>query len=165
MSYRGYGGSTGRPSEAGLISDARAAHEFVAARGIPPQRIALVGESLGAAVAVQLAARAPVGAVVLESPFTAAVDLAAEFYPWAPVQLLMRDRFRSRDLMAAIDAPLLVLHGERDKVISYLHGRALFRLAREPKTFLSLGPVGHEALSEPATWTAGADFLDGLFPP
>ncbi|MFN6924886.1 MAG: alpha/beta hydrolase [Tabrizicola sp.] len=141
LSYRGYDGSTGRPSEAGLISDARAAHEFVAARGIAPQRIVLVGESLGAGVAVQLAARAPVGAVVLEAPFTAAVDLAAELYPWAPVRLLMRDRFRNRDHIAAIGAPLLILHGERDAVIPYPHGRALFRLAREPKAFLSSGPV------------------------
>jgi fermentation-respiration switch protein FrsA (DUF1100 family) len=165
LSYRGYGGSTGRPSETGLIIDAEAAYSFLLAQGIPADRIVLVGESLGTGVAVQLAARNPVGAMVLEAPYTAAVDIAADAYPWVPVRLLMRDQFRSRDHVAGIGAPLLILHGERDAVVPYSHGRALFHRAAEPRTFRSLGPVGHEALFDPGTWTAGADFLDRLFPP
>lgn len=165
LSWRGYGGSTGRPSEAGLIRDAEAAYGFVLAQGVTADRIALVGESLGTGVAVQLAARAPVGAVVLEAPYTAAVDLAARAYPWVPVRLLMQDQFRSRSHIAAIGAPLLILHGEADQVIPFAHGRALYDLAVAPKTFRSLGPVGHKALFAPETWAAGADFLDGLFPP
>lgn len=165
LSWRGYGGSTGRPTEAGLIRDAEAAYGFLLAQGVAADRIALVGESLGTGVAVQLAARAPVGAVVLEAPYTAAVDLAARAYPWVPVRLLMQDQFRSRSHIAAIGAPLLILHGEADQVIPFGHGRALYDLAAEPKTFRSLGPVGHDALFDPVTWEAGADFLDRLFPP
>jgi hypothetical protein len=165
LSYRGYGGSTGRPSEAGLQTDARAAHDFLRARGIPADRIVLVGESLGTGVAVPLAASQPVGAVVLEAPFTAAVDVAARAYPFVPVRLLMRDRFLSRDRIGRIGAPLLILHGKADRVIPYAMGQALFAMASQPKTLVSLGPVGHEALSDPATWALGADFIDRLFPP
>ncbi|MFN6925313.1 MAG: alpha/beta hydrolase [Tabrizicola sp.] len=165
LSYRGYGGSSGTPSETGLALDALTAYRFLRDRGIAADRIVLVGKSLGTGVAVPLAARQPVGAVVLEAPFTAAVDIAALAYPWVPVRLLMRDPFRSRARIGDLRAPLLVVHGERDAVIPFANGRALFDLAPQPKTFLSLGPVGHEALSDPATWAAGADFIDGLFSP
>lgn len=165
LSWRGYGGSTGRPTEAGLLTDAATAYDHLRQLGIDAGRIVLVGESLGAAVAVQTAALNPVGAVVLEAPFTAAVDLAGQAYPWVPVRLLMQDQFRSSAHVAAIRAPLLILHGEADRVVPVSHGRALHALAGDPKTFLSLGPVGHEALSNPATWAAGADFIDRHIPP
>ncbi|MCU0828754.1 MAG: alpha/beta hydrolase [Tabrizicola sp.] len=159
LSWRGYGGSTGRPTEAGLMADAEAALAFLEGRGYALGQIALVGESLGTGVAVQLAARHPVGALVLEAPYTAAVDVAARAYPWVPVRLLMKDQFRSRAHIGQVRSPLLVLHGERDRVIPFAMGRALFDQAGEPKTFLSLGPVGHEALFDPATWETGADFI------
>jgi hypothetical protein len=165
LSYRGYGGSTGRPSEAGLLADAATAYRFLRDQGIAAGQIVAVGESLGTGVAVPLAAGNPVAAVVLEAPFTAAVDVAARAYPWVPVRLLMRDTFRSRDHIARIGAPLLILHGEADAVIPFPMGRALHDLAEEPRTFVSLGPVGHEALFSPATWALGVDFIDGLFPP
>ncbi|TAG17793.1 MAG: alpha/beta fold hydrolase [Rhodobacterales bacterium] len=160
LSWRGYGGSTGSPSEAGLLIDARTAYDALRARGIAPEQIVLVGESLGTGVAVQTAARVPVGGLVLEAPFTAAVDIAGRAYPWVPVRLLMKDQFRSAAHIASVRAPLLILHGEADAVIPANFGRALFALANDPKTFLSLGPVGHEALFDPATWTKGADFID-----
>jgi hypothetical protein len=165
LSYRGYGGSSGRPSEAGFHTDADTAYRFLLAQGLPASRIVLVGESLGTGVAVQLAARHPVAAVVLEAPFTAAVDVAAQAYPGVPVRLLMRDPFRSRDHITRIGAPLLILHGEADQVIPFTMGQSLFAQASEPKSFTSLGPVGHEALFHPETWALGADFIDGLFPP
>ncbi len=162
LSWRGYGGSTGQPTEAGLLIDARAAYDALRDRGIPPDQIVLVGESLGTGVAVQTAARVPVGAVVLEAPYTAAVDIAGRAYPWVPVRLLMKDQFRSAAHIAGVRAPLLILHGEADTVIPPGFGRALFALANDPKTFLSLGPVGHEALFDPSTWAKGADFIDRL---
>lgn len=164
LSWRGYGGSTGRPSETGLITDAKAAYDHLRRLGHAAERIALVGESLGTGPAVQLAAANPVGALVLEAPYSAAVDLARAAYPWLPVGLLMKDQFRSRDHIAAVRAPILILHGDRDRVIPPGYGRRLFDAARDPKTFLSLGPVGHEALFSPATWAAGADFIDRLMP-
>ena len=125
----------------------------------------LLGESLGSGVAVQLAARHKVAAVILEAPYTAAVDIAAQAYPWLPVRVLMLDQFLSRDHIADIDAPLLILHGERDRVIPYRSGLRLFDQATAPKTFVSLGAKGHEALYDPATWARGADFIDAAFPP
>jgi fermentation-respiration switch protein FrsA (DUF1100 family) len=165
LSWRGYGGSTGRPTEAGLLLDAEAAFAYLLAQGVAPDRIVLVGESLGTGVAVQLAARQKVAGVILEAPYTAAVDIAAQAYPWLPVRALMLDQFLSRDHIAHIDAPLLILHGERDRVIPYRSGLRLFDQAQEPKTFVSLGPKGHEALYDPATWARGADFIDETFPP
>ncbi|CAN1504836.1 COG1073 Hydrolases of the alpha/beta superfamily [Paracoccaceae bacterium] len=164
LSYRGYGGSTGSPSEAGLMIDAKTAYDHLRGLGIAADRIVLVGESLGTGVAVQTAAQNTVGAVVLEAPFSAAVDIARQAYPWAPVGLLMKDQFRSHDHIAHIRAPLLILHGAADGVIPQGFGKRLFDAARDPKTFLSLGPVGHEALFDPETWAKGADFIDGLYP-
>jgi len=159
LSWRGYGGSTGRPTEAGLVTDAETALDHLLGRGIPAGRIALVGESLGTGVAVQLAARRPVGAVVLEAPYTSAADVARRAYPWVPVGLLMKDQFRSRDHIGDVRAPVLVLHGEADRIVPFAFGRALYAAANPPRTFLSLGAVGHEALFHPATWAKGADFI------
>lgn len=165
LSWRGYGGSTGTPSEAGLLTDAKAAYDHLRARGIAPDRIVLVGESLGTGPAVITAAGNPVAAVVLEAPYSAAVDIARRSYPWLPVGLLMKDQYRSRDHIAAIRAPLLILHGTNDRVIPQGFGKRLFDLAKEPKTFLSLGPVGHDALFSPATWEKEAEFIDRTLPP
>lgn len=165
LSYRGYGGSTGRPTEAGLLIDAKTAYDHLRGQGIPPDRIVLVGESLGTGPAVLTAAANPVAALVLEAPYSAAVDIARRAYPWLPVGLLMKDQYRSRDHIAAVRAPLLILHGEADQVIPQGFGKRLYDAARDPKTFLSLGPVGHEALFDPATWAAGADFIDRTIAP
>src|SRR5215467_8366332 len=94
LSYRGYGGSTGRPTEAGLIADAEAAYAFAVAR-YPAERIVLWGESLGSGVAVAVAAEEPVGHLVLEAPFTSATDVGALHYWFVPVRLFMKDQFRS----------------------------------------------------------------------
>ncbi len=165
LSYRGYGGSTGTITEPGLIIDAQAAYDHLRGLGIPAERVAVVGESLGTGVAVQLAARNPVAALVLEAPFSAAVDVAGLTYPWLPVRLLMKDQFRSQDQIGKVTAPLLILHGTADRVIPVTFGRRIFAAANDPKTFLTLGPVGHEALYRPATWAEGTAFLDRLFPP
>ena len=165
LSWRGFGGSTGSPSETGLLTDAKAAYDHLRGLGIPADRIVLVGESLGTGVAVQLAGTVPVGGVVLEAPYSAAVDIARLAYPWLPVGLLMKDQFRSRDHIAAVRAPILILHGDDDRVIPQGFGRRLFDAAGDPKTFLSLGPVGHEALFSAATWEAGADFIDRTLTP
>jgi uncharacterized protein len=165
LSWRGYGGSTGRPSETGLLIDAKTAYDHLRGMGHPADRIIVVGESLGTGPAVRTAAENPVGAVVLEAPYSAAVDVARQAYPWLPVGLLMKDQYRSRDHIARIRAPILILHGEADRVIPFGFGKRLFEAARDPKTFLSLGPVGHEALFDLDTWSKGADFIDLTFPP
>jgi uncharacterized protein len=165
LSWRGYGGSTGRPSETGLLTDAQTAYDHLRSLGIGPDRIVIVGESLGTGPAVVTAARNSVAAVILEAPYSAAVDIARSTYPWVPVGLLMKDQFRSRDHIAGIQAPVIILHGDNDRVIPPGNGKRLHDLARDPKTFVSLGPVGHEALFSPATWAIGADVIDKTLGP
>jgi fermentation-respiration switch protein FrsA (DUF1100 family) len=159
LSYRGYGGSTGSPSETGLITDAIAAYDWLAARNIPSRRILLVGESLGTGVAVQLAARRRVAALALEAPFSSAADVGAYHYWWLPVRLLMKDQFRSSNVIGKIDAPIIVFHGERDEVIPYDLGQALFAAANEPKEFVTIPGGDHYAIFDEAIWGREADFF------
>ena len=157
--YRGYGGNPGTPSEEGFYADGRAALDFLAAREVPAARIVLYGESLGTGVAVQLALERRVGAVVLEAPFTSAVDVGADIYPFLPVRLLARDRFDSIAKIAAIGAPLLVLHGEADKVVPVRFGRALLAAARQPKEGVFVPGAGHADLYQHGGAGIVLDFL------
>jgi uncharacterized protein len=142
LCYRGYGGSSGQPTEAGLLLDAAAAYQF-ATKHYPPDRIVLWGESLGTGVAVALAAERPVGRVLLESPFTSTADIAAAAYPFLPVRLLMQDQFRSDERIAKVTAPVLVLHGARDTVVPIGYGERLYALIRAPKRFVRLPQASH----------------------
>src|SRR5262245_50045442 len=142
LCYRGYGGSTGSPSETGLLQDAAAAYMF-AARLYPVDRIVLWGESLGTGVAVALAAEKPVARVLLESPFTSTVDIAAAAYPIVPVRWLMKDQFRSDQRIGRVLAPVLILHGVSDNVVPIRYGERLFDLVRAPKRFVRLANANH----------------------
>lgn len=149
LSYRGYAGSGGSPDEEGFALDAEAAHQ--AARTLAPDsRIVVFGESLGTGVAVRLAAGRPVDGVILDAPYTSVEDRARELFWFLPVRLLLADRFRSRDRIGSVRAPLLILHGDADTVIPVAHGRALFALANEPKTLVIFPGSGHDRL-----WAAG----------
>ena len=136
--YRGYGNSRGRPSEEGTYLDAEAAYEhLISVAGFAPQRILVLGESLGGAVAIELARRRPVAGVILENTFTSLPDVGAKLYPWFPVRWLARLRFDSAAKIGALEHPVLVVHTADDEVVPFEHGRALFAAAREPKRFLA----------------------------
>lgn len=142
--YRGYGGNPGRPSEAGLAADARAAQAWLAGRaGVDPGRIAYFGESLGAAVALGLARERPPAALVLRSPFTSLADVGQFHYPWLPVRLLLTERYPSLDLVGDLTAPLLVVAGERDQIVPASQSRRLYQAAREPKRFALVPGADH----------------------
>jgi uncharacterized protein len=145
LSYRGYAGSTGQPSEQGLLQDAAAAYAFTAVR-YSTDRIVAWGFSLGTGVAVAVAAEQPVGKLILESPYTSIVDVAASAFWFAPVRLLMRDQFHSDRRIARVGVPLLVLHGALDPTIPVVFGERLFALANEPKRFVRLARGGHNDL-------------------
>lgn len=147
LSFRGYGGSTGKPTEDGLFNDGGAAYDFAAAR-YPPRRIVPWGYSLGSGVAVELATTRSVGALVLEAPYTSIVDVAAGAYPIFPVRWLVRDRFHSDRRIGALEAPLLVIHGEKDRVVAVSYGRRLYALAPEPKRFVAIANGTHVDLDE-----------------
>ena len=153
LSYRGYGGSSGRPTEKGLLADAAAAYAFAVAR-YPADRIALWGESLGSAVAIALAADKPVGRIVLEAPFTSAADVGARHYRFVPVRLFMKDQFRSDLRASKLTAPVLVVHGDNDAVVPIALGKRLYGLIQAPKHFVSVAGAGHNDLGARAVAAA-----------
>ncbi len=162
ISYRGYFGSTGRPTEAGLHQDADAAYRKATALGYDASRIVAVGESLGTGVAVALAASKPVAAVILDSPYTSTVDVAAAKYWMFPVRYLMWDRFRSDRLIDKIHVPLLIAHGAGDGIIPLRFGARLFALANEPKTFIEVPGAGHLVLGLPDVMPRVLQWLEAL---
>jgi uncharacterized protein len=145
LSYRGYAGSTGTPSEAGLLSDAAAAYAFAASR-YRPDKIVIWGESLGSGVAVATAAEKSIARLVLEAPFASTVEIAAHAYPFIPVRWLMKDQFRSDLRIGKVTAPVLVLHGDADTVIPIASGERLYGLIKGPKRFVRFPGGGHEDL-------------------
>jgi fermentation-respiration switch protein FrsA (DUF1100 family) len=146
LSYRGYAGSSGKPSEEGLLRDAAAAYAFASAL-YEPGRIVLWGFSLGSGVAVALAAECKVGGLILEAPFTSIADVAASSFPLLPVRHFVKDSFRSDRRISKVKAPLLVMHGGRDATIPIVFGMRLFALAPEPKQFVRFEDGGHDNLS------------------
>ena len=158
LSYRGYGGSDGNPTEDGLIADGRAAYDFARAT-YPDAKIVLWGESLGTGVAVALAGEKDVAAVILEAPFTSTADVAFSAYPFIPVRLLMKDQFRSDDRIGKVKAPVLVMHGARDRVVPFRMGERLFALANEPKQFVRFADGGHEDLDRYDHLAAARTFI------
>jgi uncharacterized protein len=158
VSYRGYGGSSGAPTEPGLLADADAAYAFAAAR-YPPERIVLWGESLGSGVAIALAAERKVSRLVLEAPFTSAADIGAAVYWFMPVRLLMKDQFRSDQRIARVTAPILILHGSNDAVVPVSFGERLFALANEPKRMVKIPGGGHNDLDSFGAISAARPFI------
>lgn len=153
LSYRGYAGSTGSPSEEGLLRDGAAAYAFTAAR-YDPSRIVAWGFSLGTGVAVAIASEHPVGKLILEAPYTSTIDVAASLFPIVPVSLLMRDRFHSDRRIAGVTVPLLVMHGDA--------GERLFAMAREPKQFVRFRGGGHDNLDDFGALETARQFIGGL---
>jgi fermentation-respiration switch protein FrsA (DUF1100 family) len=163
IDYRGNGVSTGRPSEAGLRADARAAFDFVRAAA-PQAKVAVFGESLGTGIAVGLAHERPVGGVLLNSPYASVVRLFEMRGPPLPYRLIMTDQLDSEALIGGIGVPLMILHGTADDAIPVAEARRLYAAAREPKTMIEVdganhgevwfGPTRERALAALTAWTA-----------
>ena len=148
LGYRGYGLSEGRPSEAGVYLDARAAlAHLVEERGIPLDRVVLFGRSLGGAVAVDLAQDRPLAGVILESTFSSVADVADAVFP-IPIGVLLRGRWNSAAKIERVRAPLLFLHGDLDQIIPIELGRRLYDAAPEPKVFEVIPHAGHNTTVE-----------------
>jgi hypothetical protein len=144
--YRGYGRSSGRPDEQGTYRDARAARSaLLRQRGVDDARVFYLGESLGGAVALDLALEHPPRGLVLQSAFTGVLDMARVHYPFVP-GALVPDAYSSLRRIRELRAPLLVLHGERDEIVPLSHGRALLEAAPGPKRLHVLPGVGHNDL-------------------
>ncbi len=144
--YRGYGGNPGKPDEAGLTADARAVMAHLARDGIAGDRLVLYGESLGGGPAVKMAVEYPVAGLVLESPFTSVAEVAQAHYWYLPARWLVLDTWDSAARIGELRAPLLLLHGENDRVVPVRFGRRLFEEAPEPKRALFMAGAGHNDL-------------------
>jgi len=142
--YRGYGKSEGSPDEQGVYKDGRAAFDYaLTLRGVDPKRIVLWGTSLGGAVAIEVATQRPAAALILESTFSSAKDLARAIYPFLPIRFFLRSQFNSIDKIQNITIPVLSMHGNRDKVIPFGLGRKLFNAAKDPKEFYEIKGADH----------------------
>jgi fermentation-respiration switch protein FrsA (DUF1100 family) len=154
--YRGYGQSEGRPSEAGLIADARAARTFLAKKAhVAKSEIILYGQSLGGAVMVELASEEGAKALILESTFTSLADVANFKFPLTPPGKILRNEFNSLAKIDRYRGPLLVLHGDKDKLVPFDQAERLYAAANEPKTFVTVHEGGHN-------WSPTLDVILGM---
>jgi uncharacterized protein len=159
LSYRGYAGSSGHPSEQGLLRDAGVAYAFASAR-YAADRIVVWGFSLGSRVAVAVAADQRIAKLILEAPYTSITDVAAAAFPFLPVRWLIRDPFRSDQRIARVIAPLLIMHGARDATIPINLGERLFALAPEPKQFVHFPEGGHNDLGNYGAIETARHFIE-----
>ena len=161
LEYRGYGGNPGTPTETGLYRDAQAAVDWLARE--PGRKLAYLGESLGSAVAVEMATRAAPAGLIIQSGFSSAADVGQHRYPLLPVGLLMKDPFDSLPKIRGLSCPLLAIHGDRDRTVPPSLGRALFEAAPEPKEWLPVPGAAHNDVSGvggQSYWKKIDDFLN-----
>src|SRR3954470_3408825 len=158
VSFRGYAGSSGSPSEAGLLHDAEAAYAFAAQR-YAPERIVSWGYSLGTGPAVALAARHRTAALILEAPYTSIADVAAAAFPFAPVRWFVRDPFHADRWIGDVTCPVLIMHGARDVKIPIRFGEKLYEFAREPKQMVRFPEAAHNDLDDFGTTEVARAFL------
>ncbi|MFH1263641.1 MAG: alpha/beta hydrolase [Pseudomonadota bacterium] len=142
LGYRGYGESEGKPKEDGLYRDATAAYRYLMDHGVPAKNLYLFGESLGGAVAIELATRLPVAGLILESTFTSVREMAWLHYPFFP-SLIVPDQFPSLARIPKIRSKFLIVHGNHDEIAPFSMGERLFAAANEPKSFFPVPGAGH----------------------
>jgi fermentation-respiration switch protein FrsA (DUF1100 family) len=146
MAYRGYAGSSGYPTEANNIADARLAYGALVQEGVPADSIILYGESLGTNLATRVAAeRASIG-LILEAPYTSVLDIALTDYPFLPVRLLLSDRYETDKVLPQVKVPLLIIHGKEDGIIPVSMAQKLAKLANEPKRLVIFPEGDHSDL-------------------
>ena len=133
IAWRGFNGNKGKPSERGLYVDGKSAIDWLIKKGVDEKNLILYGESLGTGVATHLAQNKNYAGVILETPFTSMVDAAKNFYPYVPVNLLLKDKFENFKKVKNINAPILVMHGEVDKIVPFSMGKKIYEIANNPK--------------------------------
>jgi fermentation-respiration switch protein FrsA (DUF1100 family) len=159
LEYRGYGGNLGSPTEAGLVLDAQAGLSEIQARGIPPDRTVIWGESLGTNLAVRLATENKFAGIILESPFTSIAAIASQQYPFVPVDLLLKDRFDTESRIAAVHSPTFILQGGRDRLVPNAMGKTLFTMLTAPKQLWLAPDSGHNDLATYGAVEAAITFI------
>jgi uncharacterized protein len=150
--YRGYGRSAGRPSEAGTYLDAEAAYDWLLHKGFKAEQIVPLGESLGGAIATELAVRRPVGGLILQSTFTSVPDIGAELFPFLPVRWICSIQYNTLSKLPKVKVPVLVAHSPADTIVPFAHGEKLFAAANEPKLFCKMNGDHNDSVAEVAEY-------------
>ena len=133
IAWRGFSGNDGKPSENNLYIDGKSAMEWLKKNGVDENNIIIYGESLGTGVATEIAQNGNFAGLILETPFTSMVEAAKNFYPYIPVGLLLKDKYENQKKIKNINIPILVMHGEADKIVPFWMGKKIFDLANNPK--------------------------------
>jgi len=133
IAWRGFNGNKGKPSERGLYVDGKSAIDWLKKKGVDEKNLILYGESLGTGVATHLAQNKNYAGVILETPFTSMVDAAKNFYPYIPINLLLKDKFENFKKVKNINTPILVMHGEVDQIVPFSMGKKIYEIANNPK--------------------------------
>jgi fermentation-respiration switch protein FrsA (DUF1100 family) len=166
VDYREYGRSEGTVSEEGTYQDALTSYDYLAARpDLDPVKIVAFGQSLGAGVAVELALHRKLNGLILEAPFTSVREMARAVMPWLPIGFLFSTRYDTLSKIGRVEAPVLIMHGDRDEIVPYPQGRRIFEAAREPKTFYTISGAGHNDTYEvggQAYFDSMTRFIEGL---
>ena len=162
IAWRGFSGNMGKPNETGLYEDARSAIRWLNARGIKDKDILLYGESLGTAIAVEIAQNKKYAGIILESPFTSMINMGKKYYPFFPVSFLLKDKFESHNKINKISVPILIIHGKVDKIVPYSMGKKMYELARQPKFFYSQEYGDHMVEYDKELLLALKNFIDSL---
>jgi fermentation-respiration switch protein FrsA (DUF1100 family) len=156
--YRGYGGSTGAPTEAALRMDAETAYDWLRSQNVSAKQIVLSGHSLGTGICTMLASTRSVMALSLQAPYSSIADVAASVYWWAPVHLLIRDPIDAATAIRNVHVPVYVQHGDADETVPFRFGEKLFAAANEPKYFVRLSSSGHTF--DEASWVREHSFFE-----
>ena len=135
IAWRGFSGNSGKPNEKGLYDDAKSAVNWLKSKGIKEENIILYGESLGSAVAIEIAQNKKFAGIVLESPFTSMVEMGKKHYPIFPVSFLLKDRYESINKIKNIHIPVLVMHGKKDSIVPFEMGKKIYTSANSPKFY------------------------------
>ena len=162
IAWRGFNGNKGKPNEMGLYEDARSAIRWLNMKGIRDKNIILYGESLGTAIAIEVAQNKKYAGIILESPFTSMVNMGKKYYPFFPVSFLLKDKFESYKKINKILVPVLVMHGKVDKIVPYEMGKKIYELANEPKFFYSQEYGDHMLEYDESLLSALKQFIKSL---
>jgi len=135
VAWRGFSGNKGKPTENGLYIDAKSAVKWLKNKGVNEEDIIIYGESLGTGVGTEIAQNKNFAGIILESPFTSMVDAGADKYPIFPIRLLLKDKYESDKKIKNIKSPILIMHGEVDKIVPFWMGKKMYELANEPKYY------------------------------
>ena len=133
ISWRGFSGNSGKPTEQGFYKDGKSAIDWLKNMGLDDKDIILYGESLGTGIAIEIAQNKKFAGLILETPFTSMIDAAKNVYPYIPIGFLLKDRYENDKKIKNINIPLLVMHGEKDQIIPFEMGKKIYEIANKPK--------------------------------